>query len=150
MTIRVLRSAHAGWECFVDVYLDGAVEFDYPEGDSGRLEDVQPYGRIAPGLGVITLAFAPRVLDPDHAPAQLYLLRAGQPSTVLAESTPNPEQTYAFNVPGSLLRHAAGATRDAARSVAHGVADTPSRIFPAAEMMQPWQRPEVRVRILDS
>lgn len=166
ITLRVIDAPYAGRQCFLDVYLDGTVEFDYPEGDAGRLEDVQPYGRmffarqlsdadskfvaerwhkprfvyrskdhdehakrgvrerggivgydraIAPGLSVVTLAVSQRTLDPDHAPAHLYLLRAGQAATALDETAPNDEHVYVFNVPASLLRDAATATREAAR-----------------------------------
>lgn len=46
IAIRLQHSPYHGPECFIDLYLDDSIDFDYPEGSSGSFEDTSAYGAM--------------------------------------------------------------------------------------------------------
>jgi hypothetical protein len=77
---------------------------------------IEAYDRaLLPELSVVTLMVNPNTLEPDEAPAQLWLLRAGQDVRALHRTVPDLDEVHVFTVPKPLLDHAAEATRNASK-----------------------------------
>jgi hypothetical protein len=77
---------------------------------------IEAYDRaLLPDLSVVTLRVNPNALEPDEAPAQLWLLRAGRDVRALNRTVPDLDEVHVFTVPKILLDHAAEATRHASK-----------------------------------